>query len=52
MVGVGNEMQGKTCLVTGATSGIGLVTARELARKGAVVIVAGRSRERAQSAVN
>jgi len=52
MVDVGNEMQGKTCLITGATSGIGLVTARELARKGAVVIVAGRSRERAQSAVN
>ena len=28
-------MQDKVCLVTGATAGIGLVTARELARKGA-----------------
>lgn len=52
MNGAGNEMQGKICLVTGATSGIGLVTARELALKGATVIVAGRSQEKAQSAVN
>lgn len=35
-------MQGKTCLVTGATSGIGAVTALELARLGATVVVAGR----------
>ncbi len=48
----GNVMQGKTCLVTGATSGIGLVTARELARKGAAVIVAGRSQGSAQSAAD
>ena len=27
-------MDGKVCLVTGATAGIGLVTARELARRG------------------
>jgi NAD(P)-dependent dehydrogenase (short-subunit alcohol dehydrogenase family) len=36
-------MQGKTCLVTGATNGIGLVTARELARQGAHVLLAGRN---------
>ena len=39
-------MQGKVCLVTGATAGIGLVTARELAREGTRVIVVGRSIER------
>jgi NAD(P)-dependent dehydrogenase (short-subunit alcohol dehydrogenase family) len=36
-------LQGKTCLVTGATSGIGAVTALELARLGATVVVAGRN---------
>jgi retinol dehydrogenase-12 len=35
-------MQGKVCLLTGATSGIGLVTARELARQGARVLLVGR----------
>jgi NAD(P)-dependent dehydrogenase (short-subunit alcohol dehydrogenase family) len=48
----GNVMQGKTCLVTGATSGIGLVTARELARRGAAVIIAGRSQGSAQRAAD
>jgi NAD(P)-dependent dehydrogenase (short-subunit alcohol dehydrogenase family) len=38
-------LQGKTCLVTGATSGMGAVTALELARLGATVVVAGRSAE-------
>lgn len=36
-------MKGRVVLVTGATSGIGLVTARELARMGARVIIASRS---------
>jgi len=35
-------MNGKTCLVTGATHGIGLVTARALAAAGATVLVHGR----------
>jgi NAD(P)-dependent dehydrogenase (short-subunit alcohol dehydrogenase family) len=35
-------MQGKICLITGATSGIGAVAALELARLGATVLVAGR----------
>ncbi len=43
-------MEGKVCLVTGATSGIGLVTARELARRGARVIGVGRSPERSAEA--
>jgi NAD(P)-dependent dehydrogenase (short-subunit alcohol dehydrogenase family) len=36
----------RTCLVTGATSGIGLETAVGLARAGARVLIAGRSAER------
>lgn len=39
-------MNGKVCLVTGATSGIGEVTARVLAKRGATVIVVGRNAER------
>ncbi len=37
------SMQGKICLVTGATAGIGEVTARELARMGATVVGVGRN---------
>ena len=40
------SMQGKTCLVTGATAGIGYVTARELARAGARVLIVARSSEK------
>ncbi len=36
-------MNNKICLVTGATAGIGLVTARELARTGATVVGVGRN---------
>ncbi len=43
-------LQYKTALVTGATSGIGLVTARELARHGARVILVARSPEKAERA--
>ncbi|HYM42636.1 MAG TPA: SDR family NAD(P)-dependent oxidoreductase [Steroidobacteraceae bacterium] len=35
-------MNGKTCLVTGATRGIGLATARALAARGATVLLHGR----------
>ncbi|MCA1686557.1 MAG: SDR family NAD(P)-dependent oxidoreductase, partial [Planctomycetia bacterium] len=38
-------MNGQTCLVTGATSGIGEVTSQELARRGAKVLLVGRNRE-------
>lgn len=41
-----STMAGKTCMVTGATAGIGLVTARELAVRGATVIIVGRNSER------
>ena len=42
-------MEGKVCMVTGATSGLGEVTARELARRGATVVVVGRNPEKAES---
>lgn len=42
----------KTAVVTGATSGIGLASARILAQKGYHVVVCGRSQERSQSAVD
>ncbi len=44
------SMRGKVCLVTGATSGIGLETARALANRGATVVVSGRSPERCAAA--
>lgn len=40
------EMQGKICLVTGATLGIGKETALGLARKGAQVVIVGRDEAR------
>src|SRR5436305_7478914 len=51
MASPGHEgsLDGKTCLVTGATAGIGEVTARELARRGARVLIVGRSPERCAS---
>jgi NAD(P)-dependent dehydrogenase (short-subunit alcohol dehydrogenase family) len=39
-------MNGKVCLITGATSGIGAITALELAKMGAAVILVGRSTEK------
>ncbi len=39
-------MQGKTCLVTGATSGIGKAAAIELAHRGATVVIVARNQEK------
>lgn len=47
-----NDMRGKVCLVTGATSGIGEVAARRLAEMGAEVLVHGRNPERGQRTVD
>lgn len=41
-----DRLNGKVCLVTGATSGIGEVTARVLAQMGATVIAVGRDPQR------
>jgi NAD(P)-dependent dehydrogenase (short-subunit alcohol dehydrogenase family) len=49
-VTAGLDLTGKLALVTGATSGLGLETARVLALRGAQVIVAGRTLERAEQA--
>ena len=44
-------MRGKTCLVTGGTSGIGLETARALANLGAEVVIVGRDRVKTEGIV-
>ena len=44
-------MQGKICTVTGATSGIGAVTAHHLAAQGARVVVISRNEQRCQNTV-
>jgi NAD(P)-dependent dehydrogenase (short-subunit alcohol dehydrogenase family) len=46
-----DALNGKIAVVTGATSGIGLHTAMMLAGQGAIVIGAGRSRQRCDQAV-
>jgi len=46
-----HDLSGKTVLVTGATAGIGLATAKALASAGAHIILVGRDRRRVEDAV-
>ena len=46
------SLAGKVCMVTGATSGIGKVAARELAQRGAEVVVVGRNEARCEATVS
>ena len=46
------DMVNKICVVTGATSGIGKETAKELAQKGAHVIIVGRNAKKCIATIN
>jgi NAD(P)-dependent dehydrogenase (short-subunit alcohol dehydrogenase family) len=48
----GVDLTEKICVITGATSGLGLMTARGLASAGATVVLAGRDAGRLQSAAD
>ena len=45
------DQSGRIAVVTGANSGLGLVTARELARKGALVVLACRNMDKGRTAL-
>lgn len=47
-----NNMNGKICLVTGATNGIGKATAQALADMGATVVIVGRNADKCAAVVN
>jgi len=50
-MGASWDLKGKTCLITGATQGIGLASAIGIARTGARTVMVGRDRERGERAV-
>jgi len=51
MIGSNQDIEGKTCLITGATNGIGRVTAVELAGMGAELFLTYRDKVRADETV-
>src|SRR5829696_36027 len=44
------SMAGKVCLITGATGGIGLITAQVLAAQGAKIVLVSRSAQKCEAA--
>lgn len=46
-----NNLDGKVCIVTGSSSGIGLVTAKELAKMGATTVMVARDEARGKAAL-
>ena len=51
MSGTEQHLEGKTCLITGATNGIGRVTAVELAGMGAELFLSYRDKTRADETI-
>ena len=45
------DLSGKVCLVTGGNTGIGKETCKQLLRKNATVVLAARSRTKAEAAI-
>jgi NAD(P)-dependent dehydrogenase (short-subunit alcohol dehydrogenase family) len=50
--GAGRDLAGRTCVITGATSGIGLEVARALAARGATLVMIGRDSRRTSAAAD
>ena len=46
------DMRGKVVVITGGNSGIGLAAAREIARRGATVVITARSERKGASAID
>jgi NAD(P)-dependent dehydrogenase (short-subunit alcohol dehydrogenase family) len=46
-----NDLAGRTMVVTGATSGLGLETCRQLARRGATVVLVGRDQDKIDAVI-
>jgi NAD(P)-dependent dehydrogenase (short-subunit alcohol dehydrogenase family) len=51
MVSMCRDMRGKTCVITGGTSGIGLETATRLGALGARLVLVGRNRDKGKAAI-
>ncbi len=45
-----NQLKGKTCMITGANSGIGKATAIQLAKMGIHIVMVCRNKERGENA--